>query len=96
MQIPNASIPELACFNPEKNLLAEVLARAIRDLFSTGEIKRDARRWLISDEIEPMSFRWVCHWLDLCPCQFRKSLFVIVKTGRPPIELEKSARRSAA
>lgn len=96
MQIPNASTPELDFFNPEKNLLAEVLARAIRDLFSIGEVKRDARRWIISKEIEPMSFLWICHWLDLCPCQFRKSLYQLVKTGRPPSELEKSARRSAA
>lgn len=61
---------------PERQLLAAVLTRAIRDLFVVDLdmsrtnpviVKRRAWRWFISVSHAPFSFRWVCQYLDLNP-----------------------------
>lgn len=52
---------------PEKNLLAMVLDRAIRDYFTTDiALKREVETWfLIKEEKKIFSFLWICEALDL-------------------------------
>lgn len=60
--------------SPERNLLAEILIRAITDYMGwSADVQRhvsDARAWLCIDrnfpkKIEPFSFMWICEHLDL-------------------------------
>jgi hypothetical protein len=59
--------PFSANYKAHRNLIAEVLSRAIRDVLSPGipkEVKRSAIAWLclkraIPLKADPFSFRWI-------------------------------------
>lgn len=70
------------CSDPYRNLLAEILSRAIRDyVIETGEWRadenrKDAARWMCITSEEPFpehewSFSWVCDHLNLDPLIIR-------------------------
>lgn len=52
-----------------KNLAYAIIARAIEDLINDSKDsrphKRDASRWLTSNNTEPFSFLWICEKVDL-------------------------------
>lgn len=62
---------------PERQLLAAILGRAIRDLFVTynrsgsyvfvRKLRREALSWFACKEVKPFSFIWICWHLDLRP-----------------------------
>lgn len=63
---------------PEKNLLAAILAQALRDLIYAGRFSPtrglafDARNWFSSQETSPGSFIWICTALEIDPCPLRQ------------------------
>ena len=64
---------------PERNLLAAILQRAVMDAFNeTGGIlphqRRDAYQWLFyeDDSDRPFGFYWIMRQLDLDPHSFRR------------------------
>lgn len=61
---------------PEKNLLAMVLDRAIRDYTSIEhEVRREVETWFFCKEnSKPFSFLWICEALDLDPQRIRTLL----------------------
>ena len=58
----------------EAALLASVLSLAIVDA-SQPEYEAEARRWLLSDNAEPGSFRWYCGLLNLEPAHILRLAF---------------------
>lgn len=81
--------------DPFRNLIAEVLCRAIRDYLidttcdKAEEHRRTAKRWLCINSkrpitYEPFEYGWVCEHLDLDPQAIRS---VIIKQ-RDNLELE--------
>lgn len=64
----NSTVPGNGSFVPEKRLLAAVLQRAVADYVGgEAEMKLEARKWLMTDEVEdcPLTFSFVCEALDL-------------------------------
>ncbi len=78
---------------PERNLLAEVLARACRDLLNPTQLTgrneisesqsmkeiREASSWFMSKSEEPFSFVWICKNLDLSSKEVRQIIFEFKK-----------------
>lgn len=69
----------------ERALWAAVLELAIRDAtnkrprYAGGDsnaVRNSAIRWLMSESLEPSSFRWVCGLFDLCPAVVRRRVLV--------------------
>lgn len=58
----------------EDALLAAVVAQGIHDAHKP-EHAPEARRWLLSDNEEPLSFRWYCRLLSLAPENILKIAF---------------------
>ena len=56
---------------PERQLLSEIIGRAMRDVLNkehdTTHWKRDAEAWFYSGDQKPWSFLWLCWQLDLEP-----------------------------
>ena len=72
---------------PERNLLAAMLERCCRDLLNSLEegdrrIQREACAWLMSTNTDVMSFKWVCHYLDLKPKEIRRWIFERKRDGK--------------
>lgn len=74
-----------ADITPERELLAGVLDRAIRDASGLGWdcdrwIQESALEWFDSKSLEPFSFLWICSHLDLCPVRLRRApeLFAVL------------------
>ncbi len=75
--------------DPERNLFAEIISRAIRDAVNPTEerhFRREAIDWLclkkeIDGENTPFSFWWLCKALDLSPHEVKRAILVYVKTG---------------
>lgn len=65
---------------PERNLLAAIMARAICDAFGTAycdkHIIRNARNWILHkiQVRKPFSFGWVALHLDLDPVELQEKL----------------------
>lgn len=78
--LPKPNTEELDNFLPERNLLAEILRRAIIDLFLKGDYKRQASRWLNEESETEFSFNWICKELDLSPTYMRE--FIKYKINR--------------
>lgn len=58
----------------EKMLMLAVLRTALDDLRKSGELYREARRYLLSDnDYYLFSFRSICDHLKLCPIAIRRS-----------------------
>lgn len=78
------SIPEpITPFNPiqpERNLIASILSRAIEDAHGYAKAdphtRREAKQWLRSKLCKntPFSFLWCCSILELDPEKLRQSL----------------------
>lgn len=86
----SASVVERDCV-AERSLWAAVLEMAIRD--ATGErprysggysnaVRNSAIRWLMSESLEPSSFRWICVLFDFDPAVIRQRVFGRVPVGR--------------
>lgn len=62
----------LAC----KSLCWSILERAILDIFGIAaveqHIRRDAITWLLQDDSEPYSYKWICEQLELNPIKTRQ------------------------
>lgn len=80
----SASVVERDCV-AERSLWAAVLEMAIRD--ATGErprysggysnaVRNSAIRWLMSESLEPSSFRWICVLFDFDPAVVRRRVLV--------------------
>ncbi len=74
----------------ERALLVGVLERGIKDaagLFDIavqdqGTKTREATDWLMSEEIEVMSFEWICEHLDFDPHQTRENALIYIEEFR--------------
>ncbi len=85
----------------EKVLLAAVLLQALRDAcgvrlgadkrWDMPRVKRQARRWFLSNEVAPFTFLWIASHLDIEPGAFRRKLF-----GISPRRLRTSLRFHAS
>ena len=66
---------------PERDLWAAVIMRAVADLNITNRIpylqlaKKDAEVWLKSEDTGPQSFDWVCRVLDCEAEVVRRAIF---------------------
>ena len=62
----------LAC----KSLCWSILERAILDIFGIAaveqHVKRDAITWLLQDDLDPFSYKWICEQLELNPIKTRQ------------------------
>jgi hypothetical protein len=70
---------------PERNLLAAVLERAIRDILN---IETDAQQhcasacvWLRSQAETEFSFKWICFQLDISPKYIRRYIYELKAKG---------------
>jgi hypothetical protein len=90
MEIPKSATLELEYSNPERNLIAEVLNRALRDVLNqevgNQAHARCAMAWLRLKRKGPFSFNWICKHLDICPEQIRKKVKEMKEKGErfPP------------
>jgi len=77
---------------PERNLLAAILERCVRDIINKGQQTgskesvnvrdcREAMGWLRSQETTLGSFRWLCFWLDLNPKVIRRYIYELKASG---------------
>ncbi|MCB0360806.1 MAG: hypothetical protein KDD44_14255 [Bdellovibrionales bacterium] len=58
---------------PERNLMRQILRLAMEDLKKSGELYRDAKNFMLSeDESYLFSFLSICAHLDLCPHTVRR------------------------
>lgn len=69
----------------ERALWAAVLELAIRDAacekprYAGGDanaVRNSAIRWLMSESLEPSSFRWICGLFDFDPAVIRRRVLV--------------------
>jgi hypothetical protein len=73
--------------NPERQLLAEVLLGAIRDILNNTtdseaqKIRREALEWFNKSSIKPFSFVWICQSLDLEPKTIRRVVGDMLQRG---------------
>lgn len=85
-EVHNLNEPSVSCV-AERNLIAEVVFRAMRDVLNKSKYHDDcynritASKWLRLDRSfypqdfsTPFSFAWCCIILDLCPYQTRKTI----------------------
>lgn len=58
---------------PERNLMRAILKIAMDDLQKSGELYRDARAYVLSDDDHYLySFLSICSHLNVCPHTIRK------------------------
>lgn len=75
---------------PERNLIAQLVAFAINEAYSstnfTKQIRRDAQEWLRSNDLEntPFTFTWCCLILELDPEAIRE----VLKEGKYNFEVK--------
>jgi len=85
--------PQVQCA-PERNLIAEVLYRALRDLLNQLQHEDDYRtrievsRWMRLDRefrkkdlTTPFSFVWCCTSLNLCPHVVKQKILELRNSG---------------
>lgn len=86
---PDFYLPRFS--DPYRNLLAEILSRAIRDYiienkeFGSEQHKKDAKRWLCIQSNDPFpneefSYAWICDHLNLDPWELRERIVILQKT----------------
>lgn len=75
----------------ERDLWAAVLDLAIHDAggdkprYAGGDanaVRNSAIRWLMSESLEPSSFRWICVLFDFDPTVIRQRVLGRVSVGR--------------
>lgn len=82
---------------PEGELIYSIIFRAIADVVSgsrdtkLGQVKQDARRWLLSEEMFPFSFAWCCEAINL-PESMQRYIRNAVLTGRSSQKLLRVVR----
>ena len=90
MEIPKPATLELEYYSPERNLIAEILNRAIRDILN-GEMgnqvnARCAMAWMRLRRNSSFSFVWICKGLDINPHEVRRKVLEMKEKGEkfPP------------
>lgn len=91
LETPDYVPKEVICI---KALIGAVLERAIDDYHKGGELSHSASRWIVDDEIAPMSFTWCCQMLDQCPCKIRRC--ILEKVYTPPLKSSGRSRLSTS
>jgi len=71
----------LNCQNPEERLLCAIIERAILDLYSPDfREKKKAANWLLSNNCDKWSFKWVIEKLNLSGNILKKIEKIIIES----------------